>query len=235
MMIKICGIGNKRDLKVCEETGADLIGFINIERSKRMVEIEKIKSLTSFMNDKKKAVLVIEPFNIIEAQKKIKKSKINNIQLHSLSSDEILSLKEKYQKTNRGLESTENLANSHLTIMRAIGISELIDSDKKKEIQDFADVCDCILFDYELHGKTGGTGKQIPTETAIEAASIAKSHNKNIKLFLAGGMNIDRIKNEGKKLASVYTFFDVNSGVEDKPGVKNTDKINELMKIVAHN
>ncbi|WP_342766154.1 hypothetical protein [Methanobacterium petrolearium] len=32
-------------------------------------------------------------------------------------------------------------------------------------------------------------------------------------------------------MAKIFTFFDVNSGVEDEPGVKNSDKIQKLMKI----
>ena len=216
MKIKICGIRNKRDLKTCEKAGADLIGFINIERSKRMVEIDQIKELNSSMKDKNRAVLVIEPSNMADANERIKKSSLNNIQLHSLSPDEIREIKND---------------TSHLTIIRAIGISEIITPNKKQEIEDFADVCDYLLFDYELQGKTGGTGRQIPTDTAIEAALIAKSHNESIELFLAGGMNIERIKNEGNILAKIFTFFDVNSGVEDEPGVKNTVKIQKLMKI----
>lgn len=204
------------DLETCEKAGADLIGFINIERSKRRVETDQIKELTSTMMDKNKAVLVIEPANMVDANERIKKSGLNNIQLHSLSPDEIGEIKNN---------------NSRLTVTRAIGISEMIDPAKKQEIEDFADVCDYLLFDYEIHGKTGGTGKQIPTDTAIEAALIAKSHNENIELFLAGGMNIERIKNEGNPLAKIFTFFDVNSGVEDEPGVKNSDKIQKLMKI----
>jgi phosphoribosylanthranilate isomerase len=168
------------------------------------------------MKDKNRAVLVIEPSDMADADERIKKSGLNNIQLHSLSPDEISEIKNN---------------NSHLTIIRAIGISEVINPDKKKEIEDFADVCDYLLLDYEIQGKTGGTGKQIPTDTAIEAALFAKSHNENIELFLAGGMDVERIKNDGKKLAKIFTFFDVNSGVEYEPGVKNTDKINELMKI----
>lgn len=228
MKIKICGIRTKRDLKVCEEKGADLIGFINIERSKRMVKIEEINTLLSSMKDKNKAVLVIEPPNMADAEEKIRKSGITNIQLHSLSTEEIGGLKEKYQKkpTDDGTQKT-----SHITITRAVGISEVIDGDKKREIEKFADVCDSLLFDYEIQGKTGGTGKQIPTDTAIKAAKIAKSRNKDVKLTLAGGMNTARIKNEGKKLEKVFNVFDINSGVEDKPGIKNNYKISELMKI----
>ena len=53
MNIKICGIRRKKDLLSCEKAGADLIGFINIKRSKRMVEIPEINYLTSSMKDKK--------------------------------------------------------------------------------------------------------------------------------------------------------------------------------------
>ncbi len=233
MKIKICGIREQRDLEVCENARADLIGFINIERSQRMVEIVKIKNLISSMKDKNKAVLVIEPLNMDDAKEKVIKSGIHTIQLHSLSSDEISSLKENLKISNHIKPGNRELSNNHLTIIRAVGLSEIIDSNKKREIQDFADVSDYLLFDYEIQGKTGGTGMQIPTETAIEAAEIAKSHNENVKLFLAGGMNVERIKNEGKKLANIFDFFDVNSGVEDEPGVKNTDKIKELMKIKA--
>jgi phosphoribosylanthranilate isomerase len=44
-------------------------------------------------------------------------------------------------------------------------------------------------------------------------------------------MNASRIKNEGKILEKFFNVFDINSGVEDKPGVKNNSKITELMKI----
>ncbi len=228
MKIKICGIRSKEDLIVCEEKGADLIGFINIERSKRMVEIEEIKTLLSFMKDRTKAVLVIEPLNMADAEEKIRKSGITNIQLHSLSPEEIGQLKEKYPKNEDKTHKSREL-----TITRALGISELINRNKKREIENFADVCDFLLFDYELQGKTGGTGKQIPTETAIEAAKIGKSQNNDVKLTLAGGMNAGRIKNEGKLLEKFFDVFDINSGVEDRPGVKNNSKITELMKIKA--
>lgn len=232
MRIKICGITSKKDLEVCEEKGADLIGFINIERSKRMVEIEEIKTLLSFMKDRTKAVIVIEPFNMANAEEKIRKSGITNIQLHSLSPEEINELKEKYYGKNA---ENKTQISPNLTITRAVGISKVIDRDKRREIENFADICDFLLFDYEIQGKTGGTGKQIPAKTAIKAAKIAKNRNKDVKLTLAGGMNTARIKNEGKQLEKVFDAFDINSGVEIKPGVKNIDKISELMEIKQNN
>ena len=155
MKIKICGIKEQRDLEVCENARADLIGFINIKRSKRMIEIEKIKNLISSMKDKNKAVLVIEPLNVADAEEKIIKSGIRNIQLHSLSSDEISSLKENFKKSIHNKPGNREMPNNNLTIIRAVGLSEIIDSDKKTEIQDFADVCDYLTFDYEIQEKRG--------------------------------------------------------------------------------
>ena len=238
MNIKICGIRRKEDLSTCLKAGADLIGFINIKRSKRMVEIEDIKDLTSFIDDKKKAVLVIEPKNMADAKERIDKTGLMNIQLHSLSADEISKLKKDYQ-LNRATEEHQQIReeyliednNGGLTVTRALGLSEVMYPEKIKEIQDFSSVCDYILFDYEVKGKTGGTGRCIPTKTAIEAAKIAKDNNPNLKLFLAGGMDKKRIEAESETLEKFFDFVDVNSGVEDEPGIKNSTKIMELMKI----
>ena len=37
-----------------------------------------------------------------------------------------------------------------------------LSKEKKREIEDFAKTCDAILFDYNINGKSGGTGRQIP-------------------------------------------------------------------------
>ena len=82
-------------------------------------------------------------------------------------------------------------------------------------------------------GKSGETGRQISLKLALEALKIAKSANNNIKILLAGGINIERIRNEGRILNKVFDYVDVNSGVEDYPGIKNTDKMAEILDIKA--
>jgi phosphoribosylanthranilate isomerase len=233
MKIKICGIRRKKDLLTCENTRADLIGFINIERSKRLIKTGKIKDLISSMKDQNKAVLVIEPENMADAQERIEKTGLMKVQLHSLLTEDIIKLKKHYQTKNEPNKCIDPVKTykSDLTVIRALGLPEKINSQKIREIQDFARVCDGLLFDSEIEGKTGGTGRQIPLETATEAAKIAKNCNHDLKLFLAGGMNKKRIENELKTLDNFFDFVDVNSGVEDEPGVKNTAKINDLMKI----
>ncbi len=210
MQFKICGITRLEDLHSCEKYDPDFIGFINIERSKRFLDIKKIRKLRDSMKNLKKAVLVIEPETTEDAIKAVEKSGINNVQLHSLKAEEIVELK-------------------GINVIRAIGIPEKIDTSKREEIEKFAKVCNYLIFDSMVSGKSGGTGKQIPLELAVEAAEIAKISNPDIKLFLAGGINTERIKKEGKLIRDIFDYVDVNSGVEDCPGIKNTLKIIEFV------
>lgn len=220
MKVKICGITQEKDIRACEENSANFIGFINIKRSPRFIDLDKIRELTGFMEDKSKAVLVIEPRDLSEAENTIRESKISTIQLHSLTDDDIKTLKMK------------NPLKTSLTIIKAVGIPENIDTSKKNEIKEYAEVCDILLFDSQINGKTGGTGIQIPFKQAIEAAKIAKSVNEDVKLILAGGINTEIVKIHGKVIETVFDYVDVNSGVEDRPGIKNQIKIKEFMQIV---
>ena len=62
-----------------------------------------------------------------------------------------------------------------MKIIKGVGIPERISDLKKIEIEDFARVCDSLLFDYENDGKSGGTGIQISLILVFEAATIAKT------------------------------------------------------------
>ncbi len=234
MKIKICGMTRHEDVIKCEESAAHLIGFINIERSLRFLHYNEIKNLFKVMKNKEKAVLVLEPENPEEVVMKMKKTGIKTVQLHSLSPYEI-----KYLKWIESFR--RNCTDRNLIVIRAVGLSEesieegsykekfRFAHNKKEEIEGFARVCDAILFDYEVGGKSGGTGRQIPIEMVFEGVKIAKNVNNNIKIFLAGGMNSKSMKNQKELLEKVFDYVDVNSGVEDSPGVKNHDKVEDFM------
>ncbi len=211
MQVKICGITRFSDLKTCEEFNPSFIGFINVERSKRFVEIEKINELKEMMKNPEKAVLVLEPETVIEVVDKAEECGVRNVQLHSLSPGEIANIE-------------------GFNVIKVIGIPEKINSSKILEIEEFSRVCEYLLFDSLVSGKSGGTGKQIPLEVAERAAETAKAINPNIKLFLAGGMDTERMNNEGKMIKKIFDYVDVNSGVEESPGIKNKSKIIEFME-----
>lgn len=234
MKIKVCGITRSEDLIRCEESGAELMGFINIDRSKRNLSLKEIKTLTAGMKNKMKAVMVLEPKDIEEVVMKMKKTGVRNIQLHSLTPNQI--------KYLRWIENYErNPFEPHLKIFRAVGLSqdstEIIDEEpvlkpeKISEIKEFALCCDALILDYQLNGKSGGTGKQIPMKIALEAVKTAKDVDNNVEIFLAGGINTEIIRNRKEILEKVFDYVDVNSGVEDAPGIKNSQQLEELLEL----
>lgn len=222
MKVKICGLTRPEDVQICEDQHSDFIGFINVRRSLRYLNLDKIRQLLEPMNDKNNAVLVIEPKNLEETIKTVEYSKINTIQLHSLKQEDIKILKD------------PDTLIKPVRIIKAIGISERLNQIKKEEIKDYARICDFLLFDSQVKGKSGGTGKHINPEHAIEAAKIAKKAKNDIELFLAGGMNLELIKKEFHSLELFYDYLDVNSGVEDQPGIKNKNMISELMQYLKN-
>jgi phosphoribosylanthranilate isomerase len=215
LKIKVCGIRRLLDVLMVECRGVDLLGFINVERSQRFVDKNLIKLLTSHMDDPDKAVMIMEPDSPDEVIKMAKTCGINKLQLHSLSPSDINYIK----------------SVSEFEVTRAVGVGEKISKDKMEEIKAFALVCDSLLLDYEMNGKSGGTGVQIPLTTAVEGAEIAKK-SADIDIFLAGGINARIMKEEKQIIAKHFQGVDVNSGVEESPGVKDLAKLEEFMEIV---
>lgn len=217
MKVKVCGITRPTDLKSCEKHQADLVGFINIKRSPRFVDLNEIYGLTSQMKDKSKSVLVMETEDVDEVLNAVEKTEIDKIQIYSIKIHGIKKIKDNHP---------------HIQIIKAVGIPRHITKQKIGEIEGCAEVCDFLLFDSEIHGQRGGTGKHIPLNLAVQAAEIAKNRNKEVKLILAGGINSQRIKSNGELLNKYFDYADVNSGVEDQPGEKDENKIKEFMQVM---
>lgn len=215
MKIKVCGIRRILDVLMVESVGVDLLGFINVKRSQRFADLKLIKLLGSQMDDPDKAVMIMEPDNAEEVIKRAEICGITKIQLHSLSPTDINHIKRA----------------SQLEVTRAVGIGENLSEDKIKEIKGYAEVCDALLLDYEVNGQSGGTGIQIPIQTAIEGAELAKDV-ADIDIFLAGGINARLMKINKKLIGKHFQGLDINSGVEESPGVKDRVKLEEFMEVL---
>ncbi len=218
--IKVCGMTEKNNVKKLEKLNVDHIGFINIPRSKRNISMDEIENMEKQMLDKQVSTLVLEPSNPYDVIMKINRAEISNVQLHSLNIFDI-----RYIHWLNQYHSGK-----YINITKAIGITDRITKEKEKELIEYSKNADNIILDYQKDGLTGGTNTTIPIETAIKAAKIIKNTEQKTDVILAGGLNLEYLEEIQDKLYH-FDMIDLNSGVEDKPGIKNMTQIKKIVQL----
>ena len=136
---KICGVSDSKILNfiVNHKYSPQFIGFIvNYPKSKRYVELDKLKELINIdkRNSQFVAVLVKPNEDILE---KIKDLKFDYYQIYDTKPEQIKSIKSKYNKK----------------IISAITVETKTDIDKYKELLPFSEI---ILFDSKGYEKSIG-------------------------------------------------------------------------------
>jgi len=176
----------------------DLMGFIFYEKSKRFFNQPEIN-----LNNKVKRVGVFVNENIQEIKNKIKKYKLDYVQLHG--------------------EENVNFCHSLKPFVKIIKVFKIDYNFNFKKTEEFEEVCDYFLFDTksQLHG---GSGKKFDWD-------LLKNYNCKKDFFLSGGIDIGDIE-EIKKIVNSYPIagIDVNSKFELDNLEKDKKKINLLIK-----
>ena len=90
-------------------------------------------------------------------------------------------------------------------------------------VADYTDSVDSVLLDTYVKGRDGGTGKTFDWGCVEQLPSTRP-------LILAGGLSPDNIE-EAVRAVKPYAV-DVNSGVEDEPGIKNHRLLAKLVSAV---
>ncbi len=224
-LIKICGITNEKDAVFSAKSGANLLGFIFFNKSKRNIlkdEVLKIKnalceSLKSGQIQKMPLLIgVIVDLKSQEAKNAIslvKENVLDAIQVHTFeSSVEFLK--------NQDLQN-QNFRN--LPHYCAINISSKEDFTKIEELNRLGEPR--ILLDAQTKSEVGGTGKQIEKSLLQEIA-------KKYKLWIAGGINEQNVV----ELCSALNpeVLDVSSSLEKSGGIKDLTKIESFFKTIGN-
>lgn len=219
LKIKVCGITSNVVADSLSAMGVDYIGFINIPRSKRYVNIEDINKITRNINKKDYSTLILDTENPQIVIKKIKETEFNRVQFHSnITCHDIDLIKE---------------WDNNINITMTVGIKNKLTSDIEEKLESYSHHADNILFDYVKDGLTGGTNTHIPIKTAVVASNIVKNANKRCNTILAGGLNYDYLKDIYNELDN-FDMIDLNSGVEDSPGIKNLVKIEKIIDLIKN-
>ena len=210
LTVKICGMNSQTAVDAAIASGVDYLGFVFFPPSPRSLTPEFASSLMEERSDDFKVVAVV-----VNPSDKLLEEITNHLapdifQLHgSETAEDITNIKQKF----------------NTKIIKAIKISKLEDFE---EVSKFDKVADFLLFDAAApvntaHSLPGGNGISFNWNW-LSNASLATPW------FLSGGLNISNI-NEAVQTTGA-TAVDVSSGVEDKAGIKNNQKIIEFMNTV---
>ncbi|MFP4015904.1 MAG: phosphoribosylanthranilate isomerase [Halanaerobiales bacterium] len=215
MRVKVCGLTRKNDVILCERLDVNAIGFILAE-SPRRVSISDVAKLTENISPflSRVAVVVNPERGLLD---RIVKSRLfDYIQFH-------------------GNEDPELISDFPLNTIKSISIrldKFQIDSDKSKLAHYLEGIkenlnkyssADYFLFDTKLDRTAGGTGKSF-NWNIFEYLQIKKP------FILAGGLGIENIE-EALKIENL-SGVDLNSKLESTPGVKDREKLIQIMEVI---
>ena len=199
--LKICGIRRIKDLESVVSVGADAIGFIAFPKSPRYISPDKVAELLSAV--KTNGILKVGVF--VNASKKDIQSYIDagidTIQLH-------------------GDEDEEFSLSLNKPVWRALRLKSKSEIDRYKDFPCKKFLVDSYVKGVEVPGGTGHVGDWSLAKNFIERVS------KDV--LLAGGLKATNLQDAYNQVKPFG--FDLSSGVEDSPGIKSSDKIQNLAK-----
>ena len=199
MRIKICGITNKEDAINAASLGADALGFIFYSESSRYVSAEQVQEMLYFLPPFFSSVGVFVNEDIEVLNQIVQDCHLDFVQLH-------------------GDESVDYCMQVKAKVIKAIRVDSLEDIQK---ISAYQGVVSAILLDTKVPDAYGGTGKVFDWGLALAAKDF------EVPIILSGGLKMDNIK-KAVQLVNPYAV-DFNSGVEQEPGKKDYNKMQELI------
>lgn len=201
--IKVCGITNLEDGRFASGLFVDYLGFIFYEKSPRYIEPAKAGAIVNWLEGPEKiGVFVNQPLD--EVNVTARETGLDFVQLH-------------------GTETVEYCELIDKPIIKVIHVSE--DSTKetlKSEIDKYDSVAKFFLFDTKVGDQWGGTGKTFDWNILNELTEKP--------FFLSGGLNTDNVV-KAIELTHPYAV-DVSSGIEEEPGLKDLEKMEEFVNTV---
>lgn len=199
--VKICGNTRIEDVQLAASLGADYLGLIFTE-SKRRISIEAAKSLVQSLPHFKSFVAVFSNQPKEKVEEIVHELGIFTLQFHG--------------------EETARYCHSFIEKgYQVIKTFRIKDRMSLKRIDEYN--VSAFLFDTYSHDEKGGTGTPFNWELIEDRPYVHE------KLFLAGGLNINNLKEAIQKVRPFAV--DVASGVEKKSGEKDPKLLEEFIRI----
>jgi len=201
LSVKICGLKTPEAVNAAVQAGADMVGFVFFGPSPRNLDIGVAAELMARVPDGvTKVALTVDADDRLLADI-VKNTSVQLLQLHGTESPEhVAALKARFG----------------LPVMKMLPVSGVADL---AAAADYEGVADKFLFDAKPPKEAtrpGGNALAFDWK-------VLQGFTSPLPWMLAGGLTAENVADAVR--ISGATEVDVSSGVEDAPGVKNTDKI----------
>jgi phosphoribosylanthranilate isomerase len=201
--VKICGITNWADAKLCVDAGASALGFNFYAPSPRSVSPAAAWEIIRRLPPLVEAIGVFVNWQADAVSSLARALRLHAVQLHG----------------DESAGDVETLA-ARITVIKAVQVKNGFRPESLKKFS----AASAILLDGFREGLRGGTGATVDWKVAAEAASHAN-------IILAGGLTPENVA-EAIAIARPYAV-DVASGVESTPGTKDPRLVRTFMSAVA--
>jgi phosphoribosylanthranilate isomerase len=202
MWVKICGTTNLEDALLAVDAGADAVGFVFAESSKRRVTPEQVAPIARALPSHVEKVGVIVNESHERIAEIVRIAGLTGVQLQGDESPELTSELRRLGlrllvKTIQAITATDTLAT---------------------RIAPYRSHVDAILLDSGSPAERGGTGKRFAWKEAAAALNKVET-----RIIVAGGLNPDNV---AEAIATLQPWgVDVVTGVERELGKKDPDKV----------
>lgn len=203
--VKVCGITNEGDALKAANLGAWAIGFIFYKKSKRFISPFKAKKIIESLPPFVTPVGVFVNQPFGAIKDIINHTGIRVVQLHG---------DEDHHFCNR-------LRQFNVKVVKVIRVGESLDP---KALETYK--VDAFLFDTLDQDAYGGTGR------TFDWTLLKDIKAKNIPIILSGGLNSQNVIEPANGLKPYAV--DVNSGVEQEVGKKDSKKVKDFIDIVSY-
>ncbi|PRH86351.1 phosphoribosylanthranilate isomerase [Labrys okinawensis] len=205
-LIKICGLSTPETLEAALAAGADMVGFVFFEKSPRHIGYDLAAQLGAQVSGRARKTALSVDADDIRLDAIVAALAPDALQLHGRESPErVAAVKARYG----------------LPVLKAIGVSAATDLEGTAA---YRGVADWLLLDAKPPkdaAHPGGNGLTFDW-------TLLKHLDRTLPFMLSGGLDPANVA-EAIRI-STPDGVDVSSGVEDRPGVKNPDKIRAFVE-----
>jgi phosphoribosylanthranilate isomerase len=211
MWVKICGTTNLEDAQVAIDAGADALGFLFAESTRRVTPAE-VSAITPHLPPSVEKIGIFDEADFEKIAATVKECGLTGVQLHSALNPGL----------SARLREHFDAASVQLRILGVIHYSPDLEAQLRAAQEDAA--IDAVLVDSRTATLLGGTGIRFDWQTASKSFLSAASR---LRVIAAGGLNPGNV---AEAISTLRPWgVDVVTGVEASPRKKDPARVRNFI------